>query len=92
MSPLLLHSNTNQYNINGLFCTYTEIFRTHTCFNHILSAAEGFRGQEATCADPGFLLAVFSPQLILQFTEGSNGLIDEKTILILYQGPRGVPL
>ena len=29
MSPLLLHSNTNQYNINGLLCTYTEMFRIH---------------------------------------------------------------
>ena len=44
MSPLLLHSNTNQYNINGLLCTYTEMFRIQTCCNHILSAAEGFRG------------------------------------------------
>ena len=39
-----VHSNTNQYNINGLLCTYTEMFRIQTCCNHILSAAEGFRG------------------------------------------------
>ena len=70
MSPLLLHGNTNQCNINGLLCTYTEMFRIQTCCNHILSAAEGFRGQEATCANPGFLSVLFSPQLILQFTEG----------------------
>ena len=82
MTPLLLHSNTNQYNVNGLLCTYTEMFRIQTCCNHILSPTEGFRGQEATCADPGFL---FSTQLILQFTEGSNGFIAEKTIRILYQ-------
>ena len=44
MSPLLLHSNTNQYNINGLLCTYTKMFRIQTCCNHILSAAEGFWG------------------------------------------------
>ena len=44
MSPLLLHSNTNQYNINDLLCNYTEMFRIQTCCNHILSAAEGFRG------------------------------------------------
>ena len=44
MSPLPLHSNTNQYNMNGLLCTYTEMFRIQTCCNHILSAAEGFRG------------------------------------------------
>ena len=35
---------------------------------------------------------LFSPQLILQFTEGSNGFIAEKTILILYQGSRKGPL
>ena len=39
-----------------------------------------------------FLSVLFSPQLILQFTEGSNGFIAEKTILILYQGSRGGPL
>ena len=59
---------------------------------YILSAAEGFREQEATCADPGILSVLFSPQLILQFTEGSNGFIAEKTILIHYQGSRGFPL
>ena len=58
MSPLLLHGNTNQYNINGLLCTYTEMFRIQTCCNYILSAAEGFRGQEATCADPGIFVSL----------------------------------
>ena len=87
MSPLLLHGNTNQYNINGLLCTYTEMFRIQT-----LSAAEGFRGQEATCADPGILSVLFSPQLIFKFTEGSNAFIAHKTVLILYQGSRGGPL
>ena len=57
MSLLLLHSNTNQYNINGLFCTYTEMFRIQTCFKHILPAAEGFRGQEATYTDPGIFVS-----------------------------------
>ena len=46
------------------------MFRIQTCCNHILSAAEGFRGQGATCADPGIFVSLFSPQLILQFTEG----------------------
>ena len=45
------------YNINGLLCTYTEMFRIQTCCNHILSAAEGFRGQEATCANPGIFVS-----------------------------------
>ena len=39
-----------------------------------------------------FLSVLFSPQLILQFKEGSNGFIAEKTILILYKGSRGGPL
>ena len=71
MSPLLLHSHTNQYNINGLLCTYTEMFRIQTCCNHILSAAEGFRGgrrQHARIQD--FLSDLFSPQLNLKFKEG----------------------
>ena len=92
MSPLLLHSNTNQYNINGLLCTYTEMFRIQTCCNHILSAAEGFRGQEATCADPGILSAYLVLSLFYSLQRGSNGFIAEKTILILYQGSRVDPL
>ena len=92
MSPLLLHGNTNQYNINGLLCTYTEMFRIQTCCNYILSAIEWFRGQEATCADPGILSVLFSPKFILQFTEGVQWVIAEKTILILYQGSRVGPL
>ena len=90
MSPLLLHSNTNQYNINGLLCTYTEMFRTQTCCNHILSAAEGFQGQEATCADPGIFDLVLS--LFYSLKRGFNGCIAEKTLLILYKGSRGCPL
>ena len=78
MSPLLLHSNTNQYNINGLLCTYTEVFRIQTCCNHILSAAEGFRGggggggggRRQHVRIQEFLSVLFSPQLILQFKEG----------------------
>ena len=81
MSPLLLHSNTNQYNINGLLCTYTEMFRIQICCNHILSAAEGFRGGGGGGVGGGggrrqhariqeFLSVLFSPQLILQFKEG----------------------
>ena len=88
MSPLLLLSNTNQYNINGLLCTYTEMFRILTCCNHILSAAEGFWGQEATWADPG----IFVLSLFYSLKRGSNGFIAEKTILILYKGSRGGPL
>ena len=77
MSPLLLNSNTNQYNINDSLCNYTEMFRIQTCCNHILSAAEGFGGgggggggrrQHARIHE--FLSVLFSPQLILKFKEG----------------------
>ena len=90
MSPLLLHSSTNQYNINGLLCTYIEMFRIQTCCNYILSAAEGFQGQEATCADPGIFDLVLS--LFYSLKRGSNGCIAAKTLLILYKGSRGGPL
>ena len=95
MSPLLLHSNTDQYNINGLLCTYTEMFRIQTCCNHILSAAEGFRGQEATCADPGIFVSFIRPQLILQFTErgapgGAMVLLLIKLYLYFTKDPEGV--
>ena len=81
--------------MNGLLCTYTEMFRIQTCWNHILSAAEGFRGQEAggnmrrsskLCQ---FYLVL---SLFYSLKRGSNGFFAEKTILILYQGSRGGPL
>ena len=90
MTPLLLHGNTNQYNINGLLSAYTEMFRILTCCNYILSAAEGFRGQEATCADPGMLSVLFSPQLILQFTEGIQWFYCRENYTYTYQGSRGI--
>ena len=70
MRPILLHSNTNQYNINGLLCTYTEMFPIQTCCNHILSAAEGFGGRRQHGRIQEFLSVLFSPQLTLQFTKG----------------------
>ena len=65
--------------------SYTDILQP------ILSAAEGFRGQEATCADPGFFFQFYLDlSIFLSYQRGSNGFIAEKTILILYQGSRGV--
>ena len=88
MSPLLLYSNTNQYNINGLLCTYTEMFRIQTCCNHILSAAAGgnMSGSRNFCQ---FYLVL---SLFYSLKRGSNGFIAEKAILILYKGSRGGPL
>ena len=92
MSPLLLHGSTNQYNINGLLCIYTEMFRIQTCCNYILSAAEGFRGRKQHARIQGFLSVLFSPQLILQFTEGVGPmvLLLKKQILYFTKDPEGV--
>ena len=95
MSPLLLHGNTNQYSINGLLCTYTEMFRIQTCCNynvHLIScrgvsgAGGNMRGSRDFCQTYLVLSLFYSLQ------RGSNGFIAEKTILILYQGSRGCPL
>ena len=61
------------------------MFRIQTYCNHILSAAEGFRGQEATCADPG-IFVLFSSQLILQFT---MDLLLRKLYLYFTKDPKG---
>ena len=93
MSPLLLHGNTNQYNINGLFCTYTEMFRIQTCCNYILSAAEGFRGAGGNMrGSRDFCQSYLVLSLFYSLQRGSNGFIAEKTILILYQGSSKGPL
>ena len=93
MSPLLLHGNTNQYNINGLLCTYIEMLPIQTCCNYILSAAEGFRGAEGNMrGSRDFCQSYLVLSLFYSLQRGSNGFIAEKTILILYQGSRGGPL
>ena len=76
MSPLLLHSNTNQYNINGLLCTYTEMFRIQTCCNHILSAAEGFRGAGGNMrGSRNFCQFYLVLSVFYSLKRGSNGLL-----------------
>ena len=85
MSPLLLHSNTNQYNINGLLCTYTEMFCIRHAVTIFYQLQSGFRGRRQHARIQEFLSVLFS-------TRGSNGFIAEKTILILYQGTKGGPL
>ena len=84
----MLHSNTNQYNMNGLLFTYTEMFCIQTCCNHILSAAERFRGQEAR----NFYRFYLVLNLFYSLQRRANGFIAEKTILIIYKGSRWGPL
>ena len=91
MSPLLLHGNTNQYNINGLLCTYTEMFCIQTCCNHILSAAEGFQGHEATCVDPGiFVSFIKSSAYFTVYRGGPMVLLLRKLYLYFTKDPKGV--
>ena len=72
---------------------------TPRCFAYIHAATtfyqlqRGFGVRRQHVRIQEFLSVLFSPQLILQFTEGtegSNGFIAEKIILILYQGSKGV--
>ena len=70
MSHLLLHSNTNQYNINGLLCTYTEMFRIQNAAATFYQLQRGFGGWRQHARIQEFLSVLFSPQLILQFKEG----------------------
>ena len=93
MSTLLLLSNTIQYNINSLLCTYTEMFRIQTCCNHNLSAAERFQGAGGNMrGSRNFCQFYLDHSLFYSLKRGSNGFIAEKTILILYKGSRGGPL
>ena len=89
MSHLLLYGNTNQYNINGLLCTYTEMFRIQTCCNHILSAAEGFRGQGKHARIQEFLSVLFSPYLTV-YRGGPMVLLLRKLYLYFTKDPNGV--
>ena len=88
MSPLLLHSNTNQYNINGLLCTYT----TAMLQPHFISC----RGVSGAGDNMGGSRNFFQFYLVLSLfyslQRGSNGFIAKKTIPILYKGSRGGPL
>ena len=94
MSPLLLHSNTNQYDVNGLLCNLhrSRCFAYRHAATTFYQLQRGFGGRRQHARIQEFLSVLFNPQLILQFTEGSNGFIAVKTILILYQGSRGGPL
>ena len=94
MSPLLLHSNTNQYNINGLLCTY---MCTPRCFAYRHAATtfyqlqRGFGGRRQHERIQEFLSVLFSPQLILQFKEGFQWFIFlRKLYLYFTKDPEGV--
>ena len=72
MSPLLLHSNTNQYIQNKWFALYLHRDVSHTDMlqPHFISCrgVSGGRRQHAQIQE--FLSVLFSPQLSLKFKEG----------------------
>ena len=95
MSPLLLHGNTNQYNINGLLCTYTEMLHrdvSHTDMlqPHFIScrgvsgAGGNMRGSRNFCQ---FYLVL---SLFYRLQRGPNGFYC--LVNYTYQGSRGGPL
>ena len=91
MSPFLLLSNTNQYNINGLLLYLHVMFCIQTCCNHILSAGEGFRGAgDNMRGSRNFCQFYLVLNLFNSLQRGFNGFIAEKTKLILYHGSKGV--
>ena len=92
MSPLLLHSNTNQNNINGFLLLTPRCFAYRHAATTFYQLQRGYGARRQHAQIQEFLSVLFSPQLILQFTEGSNGFIAEKTILFLSKGSRGGPL
>ena len=92
MSPLLLYSNTNQYNINGLLCTYTKMFAYRHAAATFYQLQRGFGGRRQHAGIQGILAVLFSPHFILQITEGFQWFYRWENILILNQGSRGLLL
>ena len=76
---LYLHRDVSHTDMLQLQCTFYQLQR-------------GFGSRRQHARIQGFVSVLFSPQLILQFTEGVQWFIAEKIILILYQGSRGGPL
>ena len=74
------------------FAFYLHIYMYRHAAAVFYQLQGGFGGRWQHARIHAFLSVLFSLQLILQFTEGSNGFIADKTILILYQGSRGGPL
>ena len=70
MSPLLLHSNTNQYTLY----LHRDVAHTDMLQLHFISCrgvgGGGGAGRRQHARIQGFLSVLFSPQFILQITEG----------------------
>ena len=81
MSPLLLHGNTNQYNINGLLCTsHTDMLQLH------FISCRGVSGAGGNIARiQGFLSVLF----ITVYRGGPMVLLLRKLYLYFTKGPEG---
>ena len=92
MSPLLLHSNTNQYN------KWFALYITPRCFAYIHAATTFYQLQRGFGAggnmrgSRNFCQFYLILSLFYSLQRGSNSFIAEKTVLILYQESREVPL
>ena len=91
MSPLLLHSNINQYKWFALYL-HRDVSHTYMLQPHFISFRGGFGAGGNMRGSRNFCQFYLILSLFYSLQRGSNGFIAEKTILILYQGSRGGPL
>ena len=69
---------------------HRDVLHTDLMQPHFISC-RGVLGQEAICTDPGIFVSFYLVlSLFDSLQRGYNGFIAEKTILILYQGSKGV--
>ena len=93
MSPLLLHGNTNQYNIYMVYFVFTPKYFAYRHAAPTFSQLQrGFGGRRQHARIQEFCQFYLVLSLFYSLQRGSNGFIAEKTIVILYQGSRGGPL
>ena len=89
MSPLLLHSNTNQYYINGLCVPTPRFFAYRHAATTFYQLQRGFGGRRQHARIQEILSVLFSPQLILQIFLTSvtkvQGLINHQYLRFIHQ-------
>ena len=91
MSPLLLHGNTNQYILMVYFVLPPRCFAYRHATTTFYQLQRGFGDRRQHERIQGFLSVLFSPLLILQFTEGDPMvLLLRKLYLYFTKDPEGV--
>ena len=92
MSPLLLHSNTNPYNINGLLCTYTNVSYTDMLQPDFISC-RGVSGAVGNKRGSGFFCQFYLVLSLFYSLQGGRGpmvLLLRKLYLYFTKDPEGV--